>query len=90
MYDIPEIVDDLYFQMVTIPDPKNWPDYIGGNLRVGEKLYSFYAGLKLGIQLSDLCRRELESAPPEREDGDFGTVEYPEGGAGVAQAPRDK
>lgn len=84
MYDIPEIVDDLYYQMVSIPDPKNWPDYIGGNQRVGENLYSFYAGLKLGIQLSDFCRQALGLTPVQSDDGDLGAVEHPEGGAGIA------
>lgn len=30
MYDIPMVVEKLYDSMVNIPDPKDWPDYIGG------------------------------------------------------------
>ena len=57
MYDIPMVVEELYFSsMVNIPDPKDCPDYIGGNRALGEKLYSFYAGLQLGMQLSEACR----------------------------------
>lgn len=84
MFDIPEIVDALYYQLVTIPPQKDWPEYIGDSRSAGERLYSFYAGLKLGIQLSDLCRRELESAPAQGDDSDFRPVEHPEGGAGIA------
>lgn len=84
MYDIPEIVDDLYYQMVSIPDQKDWPEYIGSSRSAGEKLCSFYAGLKLGIQLSDLCRRELGLSLPQGDDGNLGAVEHPEGGAGIA------
>ncbi len=84
MYDIPIVVEKLYYSsMVNIPDPKDWPDYIGGNRSVGEKLYSFYAGLQLGMQLSEACRPK-ELTPVEGDNGNFRTVEQPEGGAGIA------
>ena len=28
---IPQIVEDLYFQQVIIPDEKDWPDYLRGD-----------------------------------------------------------
>ena len=83
LYDIPIIVEKLYDSMVNIPDPKDWPDYIGGNRLVGDRLYSFYAGLQLGMQLSEACRPE-ELPPPQCDNCNFGPVEQPEGGTGIA------
>ena len=31
MTEIPQIVEDLYEQLVIIPDQKDWPDYLCGN-----------------------------------------------------------
>ena len=50
---IPQIVEDLYNQLVVIPDSKDWPDYLNGTPRVARDLYSFYYGLRLGYQLSE-------------------------------------
>ncbi len=41
MTEIPQIVEDLYNQLVMIPDEKDWPEYLGGNPAVANKLYSF-------------------------------------------------
>ncbi len=56
MYDIPQIVEGLYYQLVTIPEQKDWPDYLGGNVLAAHDLYSFYYGLQTGFQLSDALR----------------------------------
>ena len=56
MTDIPQIVEDLYEQLVIIPDQKDWPDYLGGNPAVAQKLYSFYYGLRAGYQLAGALR----------------------------------
>lgn len=58
MTEIPQIVEDLYNQLVIIPDPKDWPDYLGGTPRVARDLYSFYYGLRAGFQLSAALREE--------------------------------
>lgn len=52
--NIPIIVDELYRYFVTQPDPQFWPDYIQDPVQ-GHGLWSFYQGLRLGIQLSDAC-----------------------------------
>lgn len=57
--DIPQIVEDLYFQQVTIPDEKDWPDYLRGDPAVIRGLYSFYYGLRMGSQISDALREEI-------------------------------
>ena len=31
MNDIPEVVEQLYYHWVTIPDPEDWAEYIGKN-----------------------------------------------------------
>lgn len=48
MTEIPQIVEDLYFQQVSIPDEKDWPDYLRGDPAVIRGLYSFYYGLRMG------------------------------------------
>ena len=58
MTDIPQIVEDLYFQQVVIPDQKDWPDTLQGSPAVVRELYSFYYGLRMGAQLSDALREE--------------------------------
>ncbi len=58
MIEIPQIVEDLYFQQVVIPDQKDWPDYLRGDPTVIRGLYSFYYGLRMGSQLSSALREE--------------------------------
>ena len=53
---IPQIVEDLYEQLVIIPDQKDWPDYLCGNPAVAHRLYSFYYGLRAGYQLAGALR----------------------------------
>ena len=55
---IPQIVEDLYFQQVIIPDEKDWPDYLRGDPAVIRGLYSFYYDLRMGSQISDALREE--------------------------------
>lgn len=60
MNDIPEVVEQLYYHWVTVPKPEEWPDYICGNPLLAQGLYSFYGGLRLGLDLSGACHtREL-------------------------------
>ena len=56
MTEIPQIVEGLYFQQVTIPDKKDWPDYLWENPAVIRGLYSFYYGLRMGAQISSALR----------------------------------
>lgn len=56
MTEIPQIVEGLYFQQVTIPDKKDWPDYLRENPAVIRGLYSFYYGLRMGAQISSALR----------------------------------
>ncbi len=56
MNDIPEVVEQLYYNWVTIPDPEDWAEYIGKNPVLAQGLYSFYQGLCLGMNLSDARR----------------------------------
>ena len=58
MTEIPQIVEDLYNQLVIIPDEKDWPKYLGGNTLVAHDLYSFYYGLRAGFQLAGAMREE--------------------------------
>lgn len=58
MTEIPQIVEDLYNQLVIIPDEKDWPKYLGGNTLVAHDLYSFYYGLRAGFQLAGALREE--------------------------------
>ena len=64
MTEIPQIVEDLYNQLVIIPDEKDWPKYLGGNTLVAHDLYSFYYGLRAGFQLAGAMREE-EFIPSE-------------------------
>nr|WP_326172044.1 hypothetical protein [uncultured Oscillibacter sp.] len=56
MNDIPEVVEQLYYNWGTIPDPENWSEYIGKNPVLAQGLYSFYQGLCLGMNLSGARR----------------------------------
>lgn len=58
MNEIPQIVEDLYFQQVVIPDRKDWPNYLRGDPAVIRGLYSFYYGLRTGFQLAGALREE--------------------------------
>lgn len=54
-YDIPQIVEDLYNQVV-IPDQKDWPAYLAGDAQIARSLYTFYFGLRAGYQLANALR----------------------------------
>lgn len=64
MTGIPQIVEDLYNYLVTVPDQKDWPEYLGGNTLIAHDLYSFYGGLRIGFQLANVLREE-EFIPSE-------------------------
>ena len=53
--EIPIIVEALYRYFVTSPDPRFWPDYLKKEPVQGHGLWSFFQGLKLGMQLSAAC-----------------------------------
>ena len=65
MKDIPEIVEELYYGAVTIPDQKEWPDYMCGNPLVAHDLYSFYSGLRMGFYLSKALPESVFSPDAE-------------------------
>ena len=53
--NIPIIVEALYRYFVTAPDPHFWPDHMKKNPIQGHGLWSFYQGLRLGMQVSAAC-----------------------------------
>ena len=57
--EIPFIVQDLYTNYVTEPNPSRWPDQFRDNPVQGHALWAFYQGLRLGTQLSDACLEKL-------------------------------
>lgn len=56
---IPLIIDELYSYFVTEPDPKFWPDHLRGDPVRAHGLWSFYQGVRLGLQLSGACLETL-------------------------------
>lgn len=52
-FEIPVVVEQLYRCFVTEPDPEFWPDYLKKDPVRGHGLWSFYQGLRLGVQLTD-------------------------------------
>lgn len=56
---IPIIIEQLYAYFVTEPDPALWPDYLRDVPVKGHGLWSFYQGLKLGLQVSNACLETL-------------------------------
>ena len=57
--EIPNIVDELYRYFVTQPDPRFWPDHLQSSPIQGHRLWSFYQGLRLGMQLTDACLEKI-------------------------------
>lgn len=53
--EFPCVVEELYGQWVGEPNPKFWPEYLQDNPMRGYSLYSFYRGLRLGMQIADAC-----------------------------------
>lgn len=56
---IPFIVEELYQFSVTAPNPEFWPNHIQNDPVKGHGMYSFYQGLRLGIQLANACQEKL-------------------------------
>ncbi len=57
--EIPMIVEVLYRYFVTQPDPAFWPDRFKKDPIQGHGLWSFYQGLRLGVQLADASLEKL-------------------------------
>ena len=53
--EIPCVVEMLHGQWVVEANPKLWPDYLQNDPMKGYSLYSFYRGLRLGLQIADAC-----------------------------------
>ena len=51
--EIPNIVDELYRYFVT------QPDHLQSSPIQGHGLWSFYQGLRLGMQLTDACLEKI-------------------------------
>ena len=58
MNEIPLIVEMLYTQWVPPPQPERWPEVLQSNHVKGHGMFSFYEGLKLGLQLSFSCMKD--------------------------------
>lgn len=56
--EIPDIVQLIYYAMVTGPDPRLWPDEMKNDPVAGHGLWSFYSGLRMGLQLGCACLEE--------------------------------
>lgn len=57
--EIPEMVELLYSGMVTGPDPRLWPEHMRGDPVRAHGLWSFYSGLRMGLQLGAACLRDF-------------------------------
>ena len=53
--EIPLVIEMLYHHFVTTPNPDFWPEYFQSDPVRGHGLWSFYQGIRLGIQLADAC-----------------------------------
>lgn len=53
--EIPLVIEILYRYFVTEPSPDFWPDYFRSDPVGGHGLWSFYQGIRLGVQLTDAC-----------------------------------
>ena len=51
--EIPVVIEDLYLSFVTQPNPDFWPSRFQDDPVQGHGLWSFYQGLRLGVQLAD-------------------------------------
>ena len=60
MYEeIPIVVEELYNYFSHESTPDKWPRGLEDNPVQGHGLWSFYQGLRLGIQISDACLDKL-------------------------------
>lgn len=57
--EIPMLIEELYYEYAHEPTPKNWPSGFEDNPVQGYGLWSFYQGLKLGMQLHAICMEPL-------------------------------
>ena len=53
--EIPDMVELLYYGMVTGPDPALWPENLRDDPVRAHGLWSFYSGLRMGLQLGVAC-----------------------------------
>ncbi len=56
---IPLLVENLYYQYSHELVPESWPGGFENNPVQGHGLWSFYQGLRLGLQLSAICLDQL-------------------------------
>ena len=56
---IPFVAEELYDSFVPPPNPAFWPDYLRHDPVKAHGLWSFYQGLRLGLQLADACLEKL-------------------------------
>lgn len=57
--EIPMVVEDLYRCFVPQPNPAFWIDRFKEDPVQGHGLWSFYQGLRLGVQLADAALEKL-------------------------------
>lgn len=57
--NIPMVAESLYSYFVPGPLPEYWPDYLRKDPIRAHGLWSFYQGLRLGIQIADACLEKL-------------------------------
>ena len=53
--EIPDIIELIYRGMVTGPDPELWPEHLMDDPVKAHGLWSFYSGLRMGLQLGAAC-----------------------------------
>lgn len=57
MFEIPLVVEELYYHMAHVPPKDAWPEeYSRLPEKEAEKLYMFFQGLRLGLRLREACR----------------------------------
>ena len=55
MNELPLVIEMLYYQWVGSPQPNRWPEELRSRPTDGHGIFSFYQGLKLGLQLAASC-----------------------------------
>ena len=58
MNEIPLVIEHLYIDWVTDPNPDRQPEDFRENPVQGHGLYAFYCGLILGFRLMDACQEQ--------------------------------
>ena len=53
--EIPAVIELLYYGILPGPNPEFWPERLRDDPVKGHSLWTFYQGLKMGLQLGSAC-----------------------------------